>query len=190
MALLAGGGYAQQVAVPAGQVLRIPDGVDLVTAASLPEVAATVYSNLIMTAQLQPGETVLIHGATGGIGTMAIQLAKAVGARVATTAGQRGKGRHRQGVPRGGHRHQLRGGGLPGEPARPERRQGRGRHPRRRRGQIPRAEHRCAGRLRTARGDRAAGRRQGRNWTSASCCRNGPPSSPRRCVPARSRKRP
>ena len=87
VALLSGGGYAQKVAVPAGQVLRIPDGVDLVTAASLPEVAATVYSNLIMTAQLQPGETVLIHGATGGIGTMAIQLAKAVGARVATTAG-------------------------------------------------------------------------------------------------------
>ena len=87
VALLAGGGYAQQVAVPAGQVLRIPDGVDLVTAAALPEVAATVYSNLIMTAQLQPGETVLIHGATGGIGTMAIQLAKALGAVVATTAG-------------------------------------------------------------------------------------------------------
>lgn len=87
VALLAGGGYAEQVAVPAGQVLRVPDGVDLVTAASLPEVAATVYSNLIMTAQLQPGETVLIHGATGGIGTMAIQLAKALGAVVATTAG-------------------------------------------------------------------------------------------------------
>ena len=87
VALLAGGGYAQQVAVPAGQVLRIPDGIDLVTAAALPEVAATVYSNLIMTAQLQPGETVLIHGATGGIGTMAIQLAKAFGAMVATTAG-------------------------------------------------------------------------------------------------------
>jgi NADPH2:quinone reductase len=65
----------------------LPDGVDLVTAASLPEVAATVYSNLIMTAQLQAGETVLIHGATGGIGTMAIQLAKAYGAKVATTAG-------------------------------------------------------------------------------------------------------
>ncbi len=87
VALLSGGGYAEQVAVPAGQVLRVPDGVDLVTAASLPEVAATVYSNLIMTAQLQPGETVLIHGATGGIGTMAIQLAKALGARVAATAG-------------------------------------------------------------------------------------------------------
>lgn len=87
VALLSGGGYAQQVAVPAEQVLRLPDGVDLVTAASLPEVAATVYSNLIMTAQLQAGETVLIHGATGGIGTMAIQLAKAFGATVATTAG-------------------------------------------------------------------------------------------------------
>ncbi|QDY89269.1 NAD(P)H-quinone oxidoreductase [Arthrobacter sp. UKPF54-2] len=87
VALLSGGGYAEQVAVPAGQVLRIPDGVDLVTAAALPEVAATVYSNLVMTAQLQAGETVLIHGATGGIGTMAIQLAKALGARVATTAG-------------------------------------------------------------------------------------------------------
>jgi NADPH2:quinone reductase len=87
VALLAGGGYAQQVAAPAEQVLRIPDGIDLVTAAALPEVAATVYSNLVMTAQLQPGETVLIHGATGGIGTMAIQLAKALGAKVAATAG-------------------------------------------------------------------------------------------------------
>ena len=87
VALLAGGGYARQVAVPAGQVLRIPDGVDLVTAAALPEVAATVYSNLVMTAQLQAGETVLIHGATGGIGSMAVQLAKALGARVAATAG-------------------------------------------------------------------------------------------------------
>jgi putative PIG3 family NAD(P)H quinone oxidoreductase len=87
VALLAGGGYAEKVAVPAEQVLRIPDGVDVVTAAALPEIAATVYSNLIMTAQLQAGETVLIHGATGGIGTMAIQLAKAFGAKVATTAG-------------------------------------------------------------------------------------------------------
>ncbi|MGG5174593.1 NAD(P)H-quinone oxidoreductase [Pseudarthrobacter sp. J1763] len=91
VALLAGGGYAQQVAVPAEQVLRIPEGVDLVTAASLPEVAATVYSNLYMTAQLQAGETVLIHGATGGIGTMAIQMAKAFGAVVATTAGSQEK---------------------------------------------------------------------------------------------------
>jgi len=87
VALLAGGGYAQRVAVPAEQVLKVPDGVDLVTAAALPEVAATVYSNLVMTAQLQPGETVLIHGATGGIGTIAIQLAKACGAVVAATAG-------------------------------------------------------------------------------------------------------
>ncbi|WP_287933824.1 NAD(P)H-quinone oxidoreductase [Arthrobacter sp.] len=87
VALLSGGGYAQQVAVPAGQVLRLPDGVDVVTAASLPEVAATVYSNLFMTAQLQPDETVLVHGGTGGIGVMAVQLAKSAGARVIATAG-------------------------------------------------------------------------------------------------------
>lgn len=87
VALLTGGGYAQQVAVPAEQVLALPDGVDVVTAAALPEVAATVYSNLFMTAQLQPGETVLIHGGTGGIGVMAVQLAKAAGARVIATAG-------------------------------------------------------------------------------------------------------
>ncbi|WP_434617430.1 NAD(P)H-quinone oxidoreductase [Arthrobacter sp. A5] len=87
VALLAGGGYAQQVVAPAEQVLRIPDGVDVVTAAALPEVAATVYSNLFMTAQLQPGETVLIHGGTGGIGVMAVQLAKALGATVAATSG-------------------------------------------------------------------------------------------------------
>jgi putative PIG3 family NAD(P)H quinone oxidoreductase len=87
VALLTGGGYAEQVAVPAGQVLPLPAGVDVVTAASLPEVAATVYSNLFMTAQLQPGETVLIHGGTGGIGVMAVQLAKAAGAHVIATAG-------------------------------------------------------------------------------------------------------
>jgi len=87
VALLSGGGYASKVAVPAGQVLRIPDGVDLVTSAGIPEVAATVYSNLYMTAGLQTGETVLIHGATGGIGAFAIQLAKALGATVAATAG-------------------------------------------------------------------------------------------------------
>ncbi|MBO9705508.1 MAG: NAD(P)H-quinone oxidoreductase, partial [Arthrobacter sp.] len=87
VALLSGGGYASKVVVPAGQVIRIPEGVDLVTAAGLPEVAATVYSNLYMTAGLQEGETVLIHGATGGIGAFAIQLAKALGSIVATTAG-------------------------------------------------------------------------------------------------------
>jgi len=91
VALLTGGGYAQQVAVPAGQVLPLPDGVDIVTAASLPEVAATVYSNLFMTALLQPGETVLIHGGTGGIGVMAVQLAKAAGAFVIATAGSEEK---------------------------------------------------------------------------------------------------
>ncbi|KAK1180714.1 NAD(P)H-quinone oxidoreductase [Streptomyces sp. NBS 14/10] len=86
-ALLAGGGYAEKVAVPAGQLLPVPPGLDLVTAAGLPEVAATVWSNVFMLAHLRPGETLLVHGGSSGIGTMAIQLAKAVGARVAVTAG-------------------------------------------------------------------------------------------------------
>ena len=86
-ALLAGGGYAEQVAVPAGQLLRVPGGVDLVAAAALPEVACTVWSNVFMIAGLQPGETFLVHGGAGGIGTFAIQLASAYGARVLTTAG-------------------------------------------------------------------------------------------------------
>ncbi|MFE4018596.1 NAD(P)H-quinone oxidoreductase [Streptomyces sp. NPDC059101] len=86
-ALLSGGGYAEKVAVPAGQVLPLPPGVDVVTAAALPEVACTVWSNVFMIAHLRPGETLLVHGGASGIGTMAIQLAKAVGARVAVTAG-------------------------------------------------------------------------------------------------------
>ncbi|MEU9372443.1 NAD(P)H-quinone oxidoreductase [Streptomyces sp. NPDC048255] len=86
-ALLAGGGYAQKVAVPSGQLLPVPAGLDLVTAAALPEVVATVWSNVFMVAGLRPGETLLVHGGSSGIGTMAIQLAKAVGARVAVTAG-------------------------------------------------------------------------------------------------------
>ena len=86
-ALLAGGGYATRVCVPAGQVMPVPDGVDLVTAAALPEVACTVWSNVFMVAGLQPDEHLLVHGGAGGIGTFAIQLASALGARVLTTAG-------------------------------------------------------------------------------------------------------
>ncbi|AOP44899.1 NAD(P)H-quinone oxidoreductase [Streptomyces lydicus] len=86
-ALLSGGGYAEKVAVPAGQLLPVPPGLDLVTAAALPEVTCTVWSNVFMIAHLRPGETLLVHGGASGIGTMAIQLAKAVGARVAVTAG-------------------------------------------------------------------------------------------------------
>jgi putative PIG3 family NAD(P)H quinone oxidoreductase len=85
-ALLAGGGQAQRVVVPAGQVLPIPAGVGLVEAAALPEVACTVWVNLIRHAGLKAGQTVLIHGGGGGIGTFAIQFAKAIGARVLTTA--------------------------------------------------------------------------------------------------------
>lgn len=86
-ALLAGGGYAQRVVVPAGQVMPVPHGVDLVAAAGLPEVACTVWSNVVMVARLEAGETLLVHGGAGGIGTFAIQLGKALGATVATTAG-------------------------------------------------------------------------------------------------------
>ncbi|MGN6251451.1 MAG: NAD(P)H-quinone oxidoreductase [Marmoricola sp.] len=86
-ALLAGGGYAEKVAVPAGQLMPVPEGVDLATAASLPEVACTVWSNVFMTAGLRPSETFLVHGGAGGIGTFAIQVAHALGARVLATAG-------------------------------------------------------------------------------------------------------
>jgi len=86
-ALLSGGGYAELVAVPAGQVMPLPNGIDVVTAAALPEVACTVWSNLIDTARLTAGETVLIHGGGSGIGTFAIQFARARGASVAVTAG-------------------------------------------------------------------------------------------------------
>ena len=90
-ALLSGGGYAEQVVVPAGQLMRVPDGVPLVEAAALPEVACTVWSMVFMVAHLQPGERLLVHGGAGGIGTFAIQLAATLGARVFTTAGSEEK---------------------------------------------------------------------------------------------------
>ncbi|GAA4880588.1 NAD(P)H-quinone oxidoreductase [Serinicoccus chungangensis] len=90
-ALLAGGGYAETVAVPVGQLLPVPDGIPLEDAAALPEVACTVWSNLVMEAGLGEGETVLLHGGSSGIGTMAIQVAKALGAHVAVTAGSADK---------------------------------------------------------------------------------------------------
>jgi len=86
-ALLTGGGYAERVAVPVGQLLPIPAGVSLVEAAALPEVACTVWSNVFMIAGLRPGETLLVHGGASGIGTFAIQLARHAGARVLCTAG-------------------------------------------------------------------------------------------------------
>jgi putative PIG3 family NAD(P)H quinone oxidoreductase len=90
-ALLSGGGYAEKVAVPAGQLLPVPEGLSLRQAAALPEVVCTVWSNVFMVAHLRPGETLLVHGGSSGIGTMAIQLAKALGARVAVTAGTKEK---------------------------------------------------------------------------------------------------
>ncbi|MGY5882334.1 NAD(P)H-quinone oxidoreductase [Modestobacter lacusdianchii] len=86
-ALLSGGGYAERVAVPAGQLLPRPAGVELTTAAALPEVVCTVWSNVFMLAGLRTGEVFLVHGGGSGIGTMAVQLAVRAGARVAVTAG-------------------------------------------------------------------------------------------------------
>ncbi|MGY1723875.1 NAD(P)H-quinone oxidoreductase [Blastococcus sp. SYSU DS0533] len=90
-ALLAGGGYAERVAVPAPQLLPRPSGVELATAAALPEVTCTVWSNVFMLAGLRRGDTFLVHGGSSGIGTMAIQLAARAGARVLTTAGTAAK---------------------------------------------------------------------------------------------------
>ncbi|GAA2083241.1 NAD(P)H-quinone oxidoreductase [Aeromicrobium tamlense] len=86
-ALLSGGGYAERVVVPAGQVVPVPAGVDLTTAAAIPETYATVWSNVFMLAGLREGQKVLVHGGASGIGTTAIQLAKAFGATVVTTVG-------------------------------------------------------------------------------------------------------
>ncbi|TLF60278.1 NAD(P)H-quinone oxidoreductase [Nocardia cyriacigeorgica] len=90
-ALLAGGGYAERVNVPATQVLPVPEGVDLTAAAALPEAAATVWSTVVMAGGLRQGQTLLIHGGGSGIGTHAIQVGKALGARVAVTAGSQFK---------------------------------------------------------------------------------------------------
>ncbi len=90
-ALLAGGGYAERVAVPQGQLLPVPEGVSLIDVAGLPEAACTVHATVISQAHLAAGETLLVHGGAGGIGTMAIQLAKTLGAQVACTAGTAAK---------------------------------------------------------------------------------------------------
>jgi putative PIG3 family NAD(P)H quinone oxidoreductase len=90
-ALLSGGGYAEKVAVPAGQLLPVPAGVSVLEAAALPEVTCTVWSNVFQLAALQPGELLLVHGGTSGIGTMALQLASRHGARVVCTVGSEAK---------------------------------------------------------------------------------------------------
>lgn len=86
-ALLSGGGYAALVVAPVTQVLPVPEGVDLVEAAGLPEAACTVYSNIGMLAGLRPGQTLLVHGGTGGMGSHAVLWAKALGATVIATSG-------------------------------------------------------------------------------------------------------
>lgn len=86
-ALLTGGGYAEEVVVPVGQVMPVPRGLTMVQAAALPEAACTVYSNLTMIARVEAGQTVLVHGGAGGVGSFAVQWAAAIGARVIATAG-------------------------------------------------------------------------------------------------------
>ena len=86
-ALLAGGAYAEKVAVPQGQLLPVPEGVSLVDAAALPEATCTIQGTVYQMARLAPGETYLVHGGAGGIGTFAIQIAKAEGCTVTCTAG-------------------------------------------------------------------------------------------------------
>ena len=86
-ALLAGGGYAEYCAVPEGQCMDVPNGVPIRDAAALPEAAITVWANLFQPRRLSPGDLFLVQGGASGIGTMAIQMARAFGARVATTAG-------------------------------------------------------------------------------------------------------
>lgn len=86
-ALMAGGGYASLAAVRAEHVLPVPHDLDLVDAAGLPEALATVWSNVVMLGGLSRGQTLLVHGGSSGIGTTAIQIARALGARVAVTAG-------------------------------------------------------------------------------------------------------
>jgi len=90
-ALLNGGGYAQKVAIPLGQVMSVPEGVSILDAGALPEVACTVWSNLTKVLQLREASTILIHGGGSGIGTFAIQVAKVLGAKVAVTAGSQEK---------------------------------------------------------------------------------------------------
>ncbi|MGH3785707.1 MAG: NAD(P)H-quinone oxidoreductase [Pseudonocardiaceae bacterium] len=85
-ALLAGGGYAERVTVPAAQLMPLPPGIDLVTAGGVPEVACTVWSTVVRHARLAAGELLLVHGGSGGIGTHAIQVGAALGAQVAVTA--------------------------------------------------------------------------------------------------------
>ncbi|MFV2144202.1 MULTISPECIES: NAD(P)H-quinone oxidoreductase [Isoptericola] len=87
VALLAGGGYAEQVVVPAAQTLPVPDGVDLLDAAALPEAVCTAWTNLVDSGRLRSGETLLVHGGSGGVGSVAVQLGAALGARVVATAG-------------------------------------------------------------------------------------------------------
>ena len=149
-ALLAGGGYAEKVAVPAGQLLPVPKTTTLAEAAALPETVCTVYSNVFQGARLAKGETLLVHGGGSGIGTTAIQLGKHAGAIVAVTAGSQEKLDACRRARRG-HPDQLPRGRLRGKAARGHRRPRRGRDPGHHRRRLPGQE---PGRARARRPDR------------------------------------
>ena len=160
-ALLSGGGYAEKVAVPAGQLLPVPKGVSLTQAAALPEVVCTVWSNVFMVAHLRPGETLLVHGGSSGIGTMAIQLAKAVGAKVAVTAGSKEK-LERCAELGADILVNYREQDFVAELKKATDGAGRRRHPRQHGRQVPRPQRPDPRRQRPPRDHRHAGRRQGR----------------------------
>ncbi len=156
-ALLAGGGYAEQVRVPAGQLLPVPEGVSLVDAAALPEVVCTVWSNVFLIANLQPGETLLVHGGSSGIGTMAVQLARQVGAHVIVTAGSAAKleaCRELGAEVLVNYREED----FVERVARGHRRERRRRHPRHRRCEVPVPQRFCARHQRSTGHHRHAGR--------------------------------
>ena len=160
-ALLAGGGYAEKVVVPAPQVMPVPDGLDLVSAAALPEVVATVWSNVFMTAHLKEGETLLVHGGSSGIGTMAIQLGVAHGARVLCTVGSTDKMEFctRLGADVAINYKEAEWASVVKEATG---KAGRRRHPRHHGREVPVRQREVARVRRAAGGDRDAGRGQGR----------------------------
>ena len=172
-ALLAGGGYAEFVAVPEGQFMPLPDAVELPHAAALPEVACTVWSNVVMTAGLTAGQVVLFHGGASGIGTHGIQVARALDCRVAVTAGSTQQTRPVQGAWRGDP-DQLPRRGFRGAGARGDGRRGRRRDPRHHGRPLPRPQCRRARRRRPGCHHRHAGRRQGRAERGASFSASAP----------------
>ena len=152
-ALVAGGGYAEYCAAPVPQCLPVPKGLDLVQAAALPETVFTVWTNVFERGRLSAGETLLVHGGASGIGTTAIQIARARGVRVLATAGTPDKCARLRAVGRRA-RHRLCARGLRVGRRRADVREGRRRHPGHGRRRLPAPQPRLPGRGGAARADR------------------------------------